>query len=320
MSGAAIGLLTFVTAGLTAQQDPDRFWLAGRYDGNRVIVYFDAVQFKGTLPKSASPLAGPIADAFFYPVRLPTPYVRSLQNHPGAERFSLGDRYDVLLGNGASRTVTITTLVGFESDEQVGNDSYIGALGSAANSDAFVFTRNYYAVRRHVNPPKGAPAFNPDAPVVGVDPHPLPFDVQTRIVGLLTEKMRASEEGRRVPGDLATMVATDRFTLADGSQRYYVRAEWRRDPTAHGKPAYAFAAWLAPSPALRILAVETTTANDDFTNEFPILENVVDLGNGATGLIVTIWGGDGRSLSLIQYADGMNIAHMRHLHSISAGE
>jgi len=36
-----------------AQAKPERFWLAGRYDGNRVIVYFDAVKFNGALPSTS---------------------------------------------------------------------------------------------------------------------------------------------------------------------------------------------------------------------------------------------------------------------------
>jgi hypothetical protein len=132
--------------------------------------------------------------------------------------------------------------------------------------------------------------------------------------------MRASEQSRRVAPGVAPIFAIDRFTLADGSQRYYVRIEWPHDPGADLTPPFAFAAWLAPSPALRILAAQATTANSDFTDELPILENVVDLGSGRTGLVLTIVGGDGRSLDLVEYADGVDIAHMRHLQSISVGE
>jgi hypothetical protein len=37
-----------IADGQTAQAAHKRFWLAGRYDGNRIIIYFDAV--KSTAP------------------------------------------------------------------------------------------------------------------------------------------------------------------------------------------------------------------------------------------------------------------------------
>ena len=48
-----LGLLALHTTPTFGQKGPERFWLAGRYDGNRVVVYFDAVQFKGTMSSNA---------------------------------------------------------------------------------------------------------------------------------------------------------------------------------------------------------------------------------------------------------------------------
>jgi len=39
-----------------AQVQQERFWLAGRYDGNRIVVYFQSVHFDGTLPPDAQKL------------------------------------------------------------------------------------------------------------------------------------------------------------------------------------------------------------------------------------------------------------------------
>lgn len=38
----------------------ERFWLAGRYDGYRIIVYFDVVKFNGTVPSIAEKLTDPV--------------------------------------------------------------------------------------------------------------------------------------------------------------------------------------------------------------------------------------------------------------------
>jgi hypothetical protein len=186
-SALVLGFFALHSVLILGQTTPERFWLAGRYDGNRVIVYFDAVKFGGTA-QGATKIAYPIADGFFSPVGLSPEYVSMLQKKPAAERFSLGDRYDLLLGNGEIATITLTTLVGFESDEGVGNDSFIGALATPDRNDQLISTKNYYAVRRHVelsaNSPK--PKFDPKAPVVRLDSDPVSFDIQTRVATLIT--------------------------------------------------------------------------------------------------------------------------------------
>ena len=49
---------------------------------------------------------------FFDPVELPASYIARFQATPNAEHFALGDRYDLLLGNGIITMVKLTTLVG----------------------------------------------------------------------------------------------------------------------------------------------------------------------------------------------------------------
>jgi hypothetical protein len=121
-----------------AQKTAERFWIAGRYDGNRVVIYFDAVQFQGTMSPSARKIAPPVVQAFFEPAALPASYVTQFQKGPAAEHFAIGDRYDLLLGNGIIRTIKLTTLVGCETDEAIGNDSYLGALGTVEDKDALL--------------------------------------------------------------------------------------------------------------------------------------------------------------------------------------
>ena len=128
----------------------ERFWLAGRYDGNQIIVYFDAVKFNGTLPSNVKKLAPAVAERVFEPFELPASYVDQLQKGPDAEQFALGGKYDLLLDYGKAVTVTITTLVGTETDEEVGNDSFIGGLATVNESDLpYLRSRSYYVLRRH---------------------------------------------------------------------------------------------------------------------------------------------------------------------------
>jgi hypothetical protein len=83
----------------SADSIAERFWLAGRYDGNRVIVYFDAVKFGAHFPPNVAPLAPAIAEGFFTPLRLSTAFVNSMKRKPTAEHFHVGDRFDLLLGH-----------------------------------------------------------------------------------------------------------------------------------------------------------------------------------------------------------------------------
>lgn len=113
----ALILFLFFSASTTkpglAQGAPERFWIAGRYDGNRVIVYFDVVKFGIEPIPGAAKISFPVANRFFGPVALPESYVAQFQKTPTAERFKLGDRYDLLLEDGIVAPFILTTLVGF---------------------------------------------------------------------------------------------------------------------------------------------------------------------------------------------------------------
>jgi hypothetical protein len=324
LTALLFGLLALHSAPTFGQGKSERFWLAGRYDGNRVVVYFDAVKFKGTMSSSAGKIAAPVADGFFKPVELPANFITRFQNTPNAEHFAIGDRYDLLLGNGIIATIKLTTLVGCETDEEVGNDSFIGALGTVEKDDALVFTKDYYAVRRHQEPPSNATKSKTTAEYLKIA-HLVDglvrFDVQSQIAALLHErlKMEPNDAVRRAAEKAPLAFEVHPFSVADGSLRYYVRAEWKSGKEKQGRPTYALAAWIAPLPTLHIMAAETlNTASDG--GELPELFNVVDLGEGRTGIIVQFLGGDGRALDLLEYRDGISLLKMRALQSIGTGE
>jgi hypothetical protein len=67
------------------------------------------------------------------------------------------------------------------------------------------------------------------------------------------------------------------------------------------------------------MAVETLSTASD-AGEAPELFNVLDLGDGRTGIIVQFLGGDSRALDLLEYRDGISLARMHVLQSISFGE
>jgi hypothetical protein len=268
----------------------------------------------------------PVADAFFNPVELPASYIARFQTKPNAEHFAIGDRYDLLLGNGTITTIKLTALVGCETDEQVGNDSFVGALGTVEKEDSLVSTKTYYAVRRHhearsegAKPkPKTTAEYLKYAHLVD---GPVRFGVQSQIAALLNErlKMETNDAVRSNAEKAPLAFDVQPFSIADGSSRYYVRAEWKSEKEQLGRPTYALAAWIAPLPTPHILAVETlNTASDG--GKLPELFNLIDLGDGRTGIIVQRLGGDGRALELLEYRDGIRLAQMRVLQSISFGE
>jgi hypothetical protein len=312
-----------------AQKKAERFWLAGRYDGNRVVIYFDAVKFEGTASSIARSIAPPVADDFFEPMELPASYIIRFQKTPNAEHFSLGDRYDLLLGNGLVATVKLTTVVGCETDEPVGNDSYVGALATIEDKDLHgLLTKGYYAVRRHEGTQRNGVEAKPDANAgaakyaVLLD-GPVPFDVESQLAELLTSRMKAeaSDAEKKAIGKVSPALKVQSFQLADGSLRYYVRAEWNtgKDPT--GMSNYLLAAWVAPLPTLHSLALEKRTSPYGGINDgLPDLLNVVGLGTGKTGIILSIRGEDNSELTLREYKDGASAEKMPVAQSIGAGE
>jgi hypothetical protein len=321
-------LLALYSVPACGQKKPERFWLAGRYDGNRVVVYFEAVKFEGTMPSNARKLAPPVAEAFFEPVELPASYVARFQKTPNAEHFLIGDRYDLLLGNGTIATIKLTTLVGCETDEPVGNDSFIGALGTLENEDSLFLTNGYYAVRRHQEPQTDGASLRPKTTAEfgrysGLVDEPIRFDIEARIAELLNQRMRieATAAERSAMGDAPLAFKVQTFQVGDGDLRYYVRAEWKSSKEPDDTSSYILAAWMTPLPTLRILAVEKRTSPyDGIASGLPDLLNVIDLGYGKTGIIVKIFGEDSSEVDLVQYRDGVNLGGMRVMQSIGAGE
>jgi hypothetical protein len=326
LASLLLGLLGVQHTPAFGQNEAEHFWLAGRYDGNRVVIYFDAVKFKGTMSSNARKIAEPVASGFFAPVELPASYVAQFQETPNAEHFAIGDRYDLMLGDGTIATIKLTTLVGCETDEEVGNDSFIGALGTVENEEALVLAKDYYAVRRHQESqsnetkPKTAAEY---LKIARLDDEPLRFDIESQIAELLNErmKMETTDAERSLAASVAPSFKVQPFHAADGSLRYYVRAEWNPGEGPQDRPSYVLGAWMTPLPTLHILAVQKRTSPyDGFESNLPDLLNVVDLGDGKTGMIVHIQGLDSTELHLLEYRDGVDLKSMRLLQSIGSGE
>lgn len=299
-----------------AQSGSERFWLAGRYDGNRVVIYFEAVKFGNTLPGDAGIIPYPVADAFFDPMELKRDYIARFQQQPQTEHFAIGDRYDLLVGDGSAVTVTLTTLVGFAADEAVGNNSFIGALATTYQPERLIFSKNYYVVRRHVEAGEASRSkFDPNAPIARLDSDPLTFDIVSNIASMVTGRIKALEPAARRAEveSLSPALTVQRFTLADGSTRYYVWAEWRAKQDS--PESLGLAAWISPAPALHVLAMDPPGGAQKQS-----LLNVVDLGNGRTGIIVYIEGEDSRGIRLVEYKDGAGIKDMRVLQSVGVAE
>jgi hypothetical protein len=269
----------------SADNASEGFWPAGRYDGDRIVVYFEAVKFGTNFPVSEPKLAPPVASAFFSPMALTSKDIQRFD-----PQFAIGDQYGLLLGNNDSVTVTLTQLVYSPGDEGVGNFSYIGVLAKVNQENGLPFQGDYYVVTKHRDP--GSVALLRSAPVQ--------LNIQNQIAAKLKSRL----------SDLSVLQVQS-FTLADGSPRYYARAE-----SASGK---ALSAWLSPDPSLHVLAFQDQTSKYGFNSETPELLNVIDLGRGRTGIIVSTTGEDSQGLFLLEYRDGPFQA-MRKLFLISAAE
>lgn len=136
------------------------------------------------VPADAPKIVQPVVDGFFEHVELPASCIAKFQRKLASEHFALGDQFDLLTGASNPITITLTTLVGTEGDEQVGNDSYIGALATVERPMDIYMTQGYYAVRRH------KPAAKTTALGARLAAEPLPFSVQSRIVALLPQRMK----------------------------------------------------------------------------------------------------------------------------------
>ena len=133
--------------------------------------------------------------------------------------------------------------------------------------------------------------------------------------------MEATDAERREAGNVAPAFKVQPFQVADGSLRYYVRAEWKSGKEPKDTPTYVLGAWITPLPTPHILAVEKRTSPyEGIENGLPDLLNVVDLGDGRTGIIVHISGLDSTQLRLAEYRDGANMRSMPAIQSIGSGE
>jgi hypothetical protein len=342
----SVASLRLVPAIAQAPPPAPRFWLAGRYDGNRVIVFFDAMKFNGTVPRTAHTLPEPATLGFLLEKELPADYVAQLPRKAGVERFHLGDQYDVLMGDGRTATVTLTTLVGYVSDDEDDDPSYVGALAKANDAAALIGMRSYFALQRHISgSPSGStlgkaeskdasggtvavprgfapPPESNSRMFASLFDEPVRFDVETQIAALLTERMHEEASATQLHdvANLAPTLAIQTLRLADGSLRYYARAEWRADETPEATPEFAMGAWIAPGPVLHILALEEPTSPYGFLYELPMLLNVVDLGGGKTGIIADISGSGDSTLGLWEYRDGANLSHMHLYQSLVMDE
>jgi hypothetical protein len=323
-----LGLVTFCYL-ILGQEQAERFWVAGRYDGDRIVVYFDKVKFAGTMTSKVRRIRPPVVDGFFSPVEeLPASFVAAFQKADSAEHFAIGDRYDLMPGNGTIATIRLTTLVGCKTDEEVGNDSFIGALATVEQPGYLAFTKGYYAVRRHLESRSDRTRTRPKTTAeylkfAGLRDEPIRFDVETQIAALLDQrmKMEATEAERRLAQGVAPALKVQPFQVADGSLRYYVRAEWRSGKETNLQYPYTLAAWITPLPNLQILAVEKrTSAGYGIADGLPDLLNVVDLGAGRTGIIVHVSHGESIELDLSEYRDGVGVKNMQVMQSLSVGE
>lgn len=314
-----LGILALQPCIVRAQTQPERFWITGRYDRTRIIVYFDAVKFNGTLPATAKKLV-PEASRFFEAVEISAKFIAPFKKAPSAEHFAVGDKYDLILEENHIATVSLTTLLGCETDEGVGNDSFIGALATLSEDDLPYFTKDYYALRRHHSGQKKAVAEISDV-WVRLENEPAEFNIQCQIVAVLTDRMKtlATNAERHRAESVSPVVQVQAFRVSDGTLRYYARAFWKPEKDSN-RTGFALGAWLTPSPTIHILALEKRTCGyDDFECVVPNLLNVVNL-DGRTALIASSHGDESTGVSLVEYSDGLDLIHMHALQSFGAGE
>jgi hypothetical protein len=314
-----VGLLVAHGDSIVSQAPPDRVWLAARYDRTRVVVYFDAVQFHGGFPGNARKIPEPTAEVLFPPQAVSAAGLASVQGKPGMERFAIGDRYDVLVDAGHVATMTLTTLVAAEGDEATGNDSYIGALGTVAAEDLRFLTQKYYAVRRHgATRGAGVSRASDPATFAGLRSAPVLQTTKRQIVALIRERLKADHSAQnsldveRFPPALERLQS---FVVSGGGRRYFASVE-QRSPSS----CAVFSAWFAATPALRVLIAGRQQCDLGYDTVPPRLLSALEIGEGRTGLVVDFIGFDGRSLQLLEYADGQDLAHMPTLWMVGASE
>lgn len=305
---------------------PEKYWLAGRYDGDRVIIYFYSSNFSGDASSFGRSIAAPVIEAFFDPFEITAHFLDRVKPSEGAEHFTIGDRYDVLLGNGTIATVRLTELVAEQAD--IDANVYIGALGTEEKANSLIFTHNYYVARRHHDAfPAGADASksaHTEAENAKLISDPVRFDLQSKIADLLNQRMQAvaTEKERRLADGVVPAITIQPIELADGSIRYYARAQWISGrETIHENP-FVLGVWVDPKPEPHVTAVEERTSGNGggIEGSLPEIKNVVSLGAGKTGMIVEIDGDDSTEIDLTEYRDGASLKQMHQYQSVGAGE
>lgn len=180
--------------------------------------------------------------------------------------------------------------------------------------------RDYYAAHRYEpRASVGAAPASPSSAAARLRTESTPASTRDRIIALLHTVLAHDTsadvrvEERSLP---LTVKGIQPLAIAGGAPRHYVTAQLRRDGT-HCSNA---ASWLSPRPELRTLALDVVSCSYDAPPDSPPLVNVVHLGLGRTGLIVTFDYEDGEALERIDDVDGSRLGAMRVLWSIGAGE
>lgn len=317
----AMGTALLLSQFAAAQTQAERYWLAGRYDWNRIIVYFDTVQFNGTVPPEAKKIPCPIQVGMFCPVELPASYIAQFQKTRDAEHFAVGDKYDLILDSGSIVPITLTTLVGFQSDEEVGNESFIGALATAdKDKESWLYFMNDYRVVRRHRELSGEERTQAKyrTVVASLSDEPVEFQTQARVVSLLKDSLKSdvSPSQAQEAEPVSPLFAIQQFRLPDGSLRYYARAGWKSGEGRKAKLICGLSAFIAPQPTLHVLAIDSRPGFE----YLPELLKVIEIGPGKTGIIISEHQDDGGSIELLEYQDGADLAHMHVLQSLGAGE
>jgi hypothetical protein len=316
-------LSTLVVAQSQTRNQSQRFWIAARYDGNRIFVYFDNVK-RESFPE-AHPLESGVDGSNAPLFQLTAPDVARLQT-ASMERFSLADQYDLVGSNrGLATLVTLTTLIGAETS--LYGDPSIGAIATVKDAQTLEMLNNnsdgHYVIRRHQGPRGVEPPIDQSYFVKAAEllSDPVPLETQTRILALLTDRMRSEVQADLTHVEqISPIFSVQSFRISGGAIRYYARALWRRPDDSDGQYGDALGAWISPEPTLHILAVEEQTSGGGFDVALPRLLNVVDLGAGRTSMIIDISGEESSGLVLMEYRDGANTSSMRSLNSIHFGE
>ena len=280
-------------------QDPsqsgtsERFWIAARYDATQLVTYFETVKF-GTPPTRDNQFVQPRTPDFFGPRPIVTDELDRVRPAAG-EPFKTGSRYEVLTADGRSVAMTLTSFVKFHTDESIGNQSYIGALGRVATPDLAKLRGNYFVVRR---PDSSATVRGTRA---GLTEGPIP----TRAT---TAKLLAIVGGDR-------LVAAQSFTTAAGDARQLVIAT-----AGSGRACRTRIVWLTGSSESRVLGSEEMEFCGGTAYEGLRLRAAVDMGRGRTGLVIVLSGSAGRTVMLVEYQDGAKLEDMRIWQSIGVGD